>query len=164
MTESSSWLPDLVRLQDSGGDWSRYVEDIYRYFQEDFVHSKPSWPQRRWAVKRYPVYDGKEATFWHLISEGKTEDERVPNLHRCERIRWPRPIIDNAREDNVKLWLTERGRSKRIVLAQEDFSYVVVLEDRSEFVMLWTAYPVERCHRRRKLEKEYEAYRASING
>lgn len=164
MSESSSWLPDLVLFQDSGGDWAQYLETLYEHFRSDFVHSKPTWPNRRWAVKRHPVYEGKEATFWHIISDGANEFERTPDLRRCERIRWPRPIIDNAREDNVKLWLNKRGRSERIVLSSADFSYLVVLEDRTEYVMLWTAYPVERPHQRRKLEKEYETFRASTNG
>lgn len=164
MSEPSSWLPDLVRLQDSDGDWSRYVEDIYRHFQADFVHSKPSWPRRRWAVKRHPVYKGKEATFWHIISDGADESERTPDLRRCECIRWPRPIIDEARSDRIKLWRNKRGKNKRIVLATKDFSYVVILEDRAEFVMLWTAYTVERSHRRSKLEREYESYQKSLKG
>jgi hypothetical protein len=29
-----------------------------------------------------------------MIQEGRTEDERTPDLRRCERIRWPRPIIE----------------------------------------------------------------------
>ncbi len=45
----------------------------------------------------------------------------------------------------------------------EDFSYVVVLADRGEYVLLWTAYCVEQEHRRQKLRREYEAF-ISIKG
>lgn len=36
--------------------------------------------------------DGKEATFWHMIQEGRIEEDRTPDIRRCERIRWPKPI------------------------------------------------------------------------
>ncbi|MNH30689.1 hypothetical protein D3C79_909980 [compost metagenome] len=47
-------------------------------------------PAKRLGLKRHPVIQGKEATFWHMISEGNDEAERLPDLRRCERIRWPR--------------------------------------------------------------------------
>jgi hypothetical protein len=44
------------------------------------------------------------------------------------------------------------------VLALEDFSYVVIVADRGDYVLPWTAYYVEHSHRRNKLRKEYESY------
>ena len=44
----------------------------------------------------------------------------------------------------VRVWKNVRGRNERIVIALDDFSYIVVLEDRKEYVMLWTAYPIEQ--------------------
>lgn len=43
----------------------------------------------------------------------------------------------------------------RVVLGLPDFSYVVVMADRGDHIMPWTAYPVERPHQRQKLEREY---------
>lgn len=159
-----AWLPDLVRFVDYDGDWTRYIEAVYGHFTKDFIVSRPSWPQRRWALKRHPMHRAKEATFWHIVQEGKIEDDRTPDFRRCERIRWPRPIIDAARQDRVRLWQNKRGRESRIVLAVNDFSYVVVLADRGDYVMLWTAYPVERKHQREKLRKECENYEKQQKG
>jgi len=50
------------------------------------------------------------------------------------------------------------------VLALEDFSYVVILADRGEYVLLWTAYPVEYSSQKRKFEKEHEVFTKSQNG
>ena len=111
-------------------------------------------------MKRYPISGGKEATFWHLISEGKEEENRIPDMRRCERIRWPRPMIESLETNQVRLWRNRRGNSQRIVIAIKDFSYVVILDERKDFVLLWAAYYVERPHSRRKLEKEYEAWRS----
>jgi hypothetical protein len=151
----TEWLPALVELRGSEGDWERYVELLYGFFRADFIDSVPGYPGKRWAMKRHPEHRGKEATFWHIISEGPDEAERLPDLRRCERIRWPRAIIDRCRTGPVLAWAQQRGSDQRIVLALPDFSYVVVLADRGEYVLLWTAFPVEREHRRRKLEREY---------
>lgn len=151
-------LPPLVLLEDFGNNWHAYLNAIYAIFRQDFITSKPSFDKKRFAMKRHPLIEGKEATFWHIISEGEVEDERLPDLRRCERIRWPRPMIEAINTGNVKVWKNIRRKEERIVIALEDFSYVVVLADRSDYILLWTAYCVEKEHTRQKLEKEYIAY------
>jgi type II secretory pathway component PulM len=101
---------------------------------------------------------GKEATFWHLILEGKDEEERIPDMRRCERIRWPRPMIEAIELDKVHVWRSFRGRNKRIVIAVADYSYVVVLDDREDYALLWTAYFVKLEHQRKKLAREHKAW------
>lgn len=160
VSHSSDWLPDLLLLSESDGNWDRYLDRLYQAFYDDFVMSKPAYPGKRFALKRHPMTLEKETTFWHLIQKGpeegaKSEDDRVPYLPRCERIRWPRPIVEAMGSGQVRVWKNVRGRNERIVIALIDFSYKVVLEDRGDFVMLWTAYPVLQTHGRQKLEKEY---------
>ena len=36
--------------------------------------------------------------------------------------------------------------------------YLVILADRGEYILPWTAYLVEQPHRQRKLQREYEEY------
>jgi len=160
MSENFDWLPDLITLGAYDGDWPNYCEAIYAIFHRDFVESKPTYTGKRFALKRHPEYDGKAATFWHLISEGKDEEERTPVMRRCERIAWPKPIIEANGDENVRIWKNRRGRSERILIAVEDFSYVVILDDREDFVLLWTAYYVQYPKQRRRMEREYEEWRA----
>jgi hypothetical protein len=160
--QPTDWLPALVELSASGGDWHRYVEVLYGHFRNDFLETNPTYPGRRWAMKRHPVFKGKEATFWHIISEGPVETERLPDLRRCERIRWPRRIIDACNTERVRCWPQERKGESRIAIATADFSYIVVLADRKEYVLLWTAFQVDHNHERRKYEKAYNAYRAKL--
>lgn len=169
MTDTPSWLPALITLADYGGNWDQYFEVIYKLFCEDFISSCPSYPDKRFSLKRHPVVDGKEATFWHIISEGNVEAERLPDLRRCERIRWPRAIIESMETEDVRIWKNQRTTRQRrnedrILIALPDFSYLVVLADRGEYVMLWTAFYVERSHQRRKLQSEYETYIESLKG
>ena len=153
------WLPLLVRLLEFDGNWDKYLKALYGFYKKDFVDGKPSFRGMRLGIKRHPVIQGREATFWHLISEGRIEDERLPDLRRCERIRWPRPIIESCDVRMVKVWENVRRGEKRICLWLEDHEYLVILAVRRGYVLLWTAYPVKESHRKAKLRKEYEGWR-----
>jgi hypothetical protein len=156
------WLPELVLLEDYGGSWERYFEVLHSFFKEDFVVNKPVFQGRRLALKRHPMTLGKEVTFWHLISEGQIEADRTPDLRRCERIRWPRPIINNSNDNEIRCWENTRKGEKRICLWLFNHDYLVILAERKGYLLLWTAYIVERSHQKRKLQKEYEKYKNTI--
>ncbi len=110
------WLPDLILFESFDGDWERFLDVIYEAFKADFVTSKPNWQGRRLALKRHPLSRGKEATFWHMISEGNNEESREIDLRRCERIRWPRPVIERSEEEEIKVWKNRRKGETRICL------------------------------------------------
>ena len=155
MSDFPSFLPALILLNDFGGDWDAYLEAIYGVFKKDFIDSRPHYDGRRVGIKRFPMDRGKEATFWHLISEGTVELDRIPDLRRCERISWPRPMIEIKNPEGIKIWKNTSRGGTRVVIALEDFSYIVVLAERNDYLLLWTAYFVEKEHRRRKLQKDY---------
>jgi hypothetical protein len=147
------WLPPLISFSEFGGDWDRYLDALYSGFASDFLTSQPFLNGRRCGCKRFPKIDGKEGTFWHLISSGEIENERLPEMQRCQRIRWPRPIIEHATE--VPMWTATKNGDLRVHLALPDFSYLVVLADRGTYLLIWTAFCVEQQHRRDKLRREY---------
>lgn len=158
MTDEPEWLPPLVMFSDYGGDWVSYLDAIYNYFKQDFVDSKPVFQGRRLGLKRHPMAQGKEATFWHMIQEGDVEEDRTPDFRRCERIRWPRPIIEHDADKTIKVWVNQRRGEQRICLWFEQENYLVILADRGNYILPWTAYLVEQPHRQRKLQREYEDY------
>ena len=149
------WLPGLVLFEDYNNNWEQYLDALYSYFKADFVDSKPVFQGQRLALKRYPLSEGREATFWHLISEGTSEENRSIDLRRCERIRWLKPIIENSADDAVKLWKNIRRGEIRICLWLENQEYLVVLTERKGYILPWTAYVVTEPHRKRKLQKEF---------
>lgn len=162
------WLPGLVCLADFGGDWDTYINAVYEVFCRDFVRTRPQFRGVALGLKRLPLTDGREATFWHLTSEGPDESERTPALPRCERIGWPRPSIENEADTEVKVWEEHRrGNEYRVHIWAERDDYLVVLARRrvgqpDEYVLPWTAYPLDRPHNRVKLQRRYE--RALGNG
>ena len=154
-----NWLPDMLLLDDFGGNWERYLQAQYDCFRRDFIESQPTaFHPKRWAMKRHPVEHGKEATFWHVISNGETERDRLPDMRRCERIGWIRPMIDCCRTNRLRCWKVERGSKLRPIIALPDFSYLVVLQEAAEYVMLWTAYYVPGTRRREKYATEWREW------
>lgn len=156
MSESPAWLPPLVLFGYYGGNWDTYLNAIYQWFKQDFIDSKPQFQGRRIGLKRHPMTHGKEATFWHMIQKGEVEDARTPDFRRCERIRWPRPVIEHNDDSMIKIWCNQRGNEKRVCLWFEQENYLVILADRGDYILPWTAYLVEQPHRQRKLQREYE--------
>lgn len=152
--ELPDWVPELIAFD---GDWSLYVDTIYAAFRRSLLGQSVYFCGRRVSVRVEPREGGREAGFWHAISAGEDEGERVPDLRRCERIEWVRALIE-ADSTLVREWQTVRGADRRIVRALPDFSYVVVLADRKNYVLFITAYCVEREHRRRKLEGEWRKW------
>ena len=150
------WLPEIIKLEDFNGDWDNYLEALYNVYLHDFKHARPVFRGIQLSVKWHPLIKGKEATFWHIISEGEIEDERIPDIRRCERIPWPKPIIENSNENNIKVWQNKRKGDKiRICIYFEEIEYLVVIAKRKTKLIFWTSYPVIRRHTKSKLLKEY---------
>jgi hypothetical protein len=152
VTSDLSWLPPLLSHREAAS-----IDDLYAQFQRDFVANPPTLHGKPFRMKRHPMRDGREATFWHLISTGDDEANRQIDPQRCRRIGWPRALINAVGSTRVLWWRTSRGADHRIVIALPDFSYVVILSERQNYVLLWTAYYVHQPHRRRKLRRDYEA-------
>lgn len=111
------------------------------------------------GLKRYPMEQGKDATFWHMISEGKTEADRLVDFRRCERIRWPRPIVESVPSADLRIWPERRKGENRIAIALSDFSYIFILAERKGrtgiYYIPWTAYYVKHEHDRLHYEREW---------
>lgn len=150
-----SWLTPLVRLEDHGGNWQRYIDAVYAIFYRDFII--PPYPQFRGnhvCIGRQMI-DGKERTFWHVISTGNVEQQRIPDLRRCERIGWIRPIIEHEGDPAVLSWPNQRKGAPRQVLWVQQVDFVVILNKRPNCWWLWTAFITDREHTRKKFIKEY---------
>lgn len=158
----TDWLPELICLPQFDGNWQRYIDAVYLVFRKDFVLSQPKLDGLWVHYRRDPIYDGKEAGFWHCTSEGKTEDERTPDLRRCERIGWVRAIIENAGVASIDRWQnTSRGEPRQLLWFREEFLIVLAARTRkrdgAKYWQLLTAYDTPQEHTKRKLRKERDA-------
>lgn len=154
-------LPDLIELRDFDGNVASYLDAIYRVYRRDFILSQPILRGRRCFSDTTKESDGRERGFWHIVTEGPIEEERLPNMRRCERIAWPRALIEAAETPLVRKWRREKKsgssgrRDTRLYLAPPDFSYLVVLKDTRTAYVLITAFYVEFPNQRRKYETEW---------
>jgi len=158
-TQNFFELPDIIAIRQFGGNFKEYFEAVYQVFINDFVHNRPVFKGRRLALKKHPLFEGKEYTFYHFTHAGNDEANRKPDLERMERMPWPAPIINNSEHNYLKVWRNQRGTRDRILIFHEKERYLVVLEDRRDYILPWTAYMVNYPNKVRRLLKEYEAYK-----
>ena len=45
------WLPNLILLDDHRGIWQEFLDAVHTQFEQDFIVSKPTWPNKRVALK-----------------------------------------------------------------------------------------------------------------
>lgn len=150
------WLPKLLTLADHDGDWAAYVKAVYAVFQHDFIQTECLLHGKRVGVRRQLSYENKSFTFWHCVSEGTVEEDRTPDLRRCERIPWIRPIIEHETQTGVDVWTTKKKGDERLSLWFGE-EYLVVLGIRKDYYLLITAFPTNRNHTVQKLRKERDA-------
>jgi hypothetical protein len=150
-------------LEEFDGSWQPYIDAVFEVFWRDFVASKPSLNGQPVACDSRMGDDGKEEGFWHVTSEGPKND-RMPCIPRCERIRWIRFLIERVPSPAVRYWEDSRKGKRRIIVADIDFSFKVVLQPTRRGALLVTAVYVEREHERGKLRREYGEWQRKIGG
>lgn len=155
--------PDLLRFE---GEWRAYEDKVYEAFLESFIRTDVHFRQRRVTAQFRPEAHGKHFSFWHLISEApnrdnKNEDDRVPDLRRCERIRWVAWAIREADSGTAGFswWENQRGRNTHVVIWAEEVDFAVILAKRRDYYLLRTAYEVVKPHRRSAFKRERDAFR-----
>jgi len=151
------WLPNLVTLEEYGGNWIEYNENIYSIFCSNFIDNPPVLNNKRVNVDR-TIEDGKFKGFWHITSE-KGEYER------CKRIKWPRPLISNySQHSSIFWWENERPKDRINLLILLRFidptehDYLIVLKKCKQSYFLITAYPIEHKHQIKKYVREYKEF------
>lgn len=158
-------LPKIIELVEFGGNYTSYIDAIYEIFYNDFIKNKTYFGAHELKMKFNPIFQNRAYTFYHMTHEGEKEDERLPDLRRCERICWAKPCVENVEKWNLKFWRQTRKYSEnRICILLDvynDYDYFVVLEVRETYVLLWTAFVSTHSHETRKKLKEYENWKNS---
>jgi hypothetical protein len=162
------WLPALLLFTDFYGDWVKYMEAAYMVFRRDFIESQPMFHRQHWVrCRRDPICEGKEAGFWHCISTGPDELNRIPEIRRIECIRWIRAIIENVEDASVVFWVRHNGNEPRWHLCFNE-EHLVVLGERKgrnglTYFQLITAFDTLLEHQKRKRRREREEWQR-LNG
>lgn len=154
--------PELLPFD---GEWQRYEDRVYKVFMDTFVWADVRFRSVRVSAQFRPETRGKGYSFWHVISEAshpgnRNEEERIPDMRRCERIAWIAWAIEHASNgtEGFSWWENRRGRDTRVAIWAEPWDFVVILAKRRDYYLLKTAFCKLKPHRRRSFEKEREAF------
>lgn len=168
MIDERCWLPDLEYFSDYDNNWSDYQNALYAVFSSDFIASRPVFEGKQVNIRKHPIEYGKEEAFFHVTCQDYTkQNDRVPDLRRCERIRWIRAFIENYGCDcslcddcsGIKVWSEPYKNTSRVHLLFEEERYIVILERRESYCLLITAFYIEYDHTLAKYVKRYTKYK-----
>lgn len=160
MAEAPNWLPPQDTFE---GEWQKLLDSFYERFVQDIVKGNLTYQGRPVAVRKHPPTDGKEFGFWHCISDGAIEADRIPDPERCRRIGWIRAVIENCNDELVERWIEQRGgQTDHVLWFREE--YVVILSERGqasdggpEWYLLKTAFCTLQPHQKRKKRRACDA-------
>jgi len=110
--------------------------------------------------------DGKHRTFWHVTTrEDKGRKQRLPDLRRCERLPWLKPILENSINSEILAWeFTEDDGSINIYVWLKDHDYLAIIKKiKKGYLILRTAYWVEFKNTKKKLMKKYNSRNGKAN-
>ncbi len=162
-----SWLPKL-ELFEEYNDWNKYEEALYAIFKNDFIDNTPDFDKKKIKFRWAPVEYGKPDAFFHVTCQDYDKNmNRVPDIRRCERIRWIREFIQRSNSTpnlcdesyGIKAWRQPYKNKKRVCLLLEEERYIVVLEPRPNYYLLITAFYIEHDHYLEKKLKSYIKYK-----
>jgi hypothetical protein len=132
------------------GNWPVYVEGLYSVYVQDIVNGNLTFKGLKISCQYRPATQDKHFGFWHVVSEGETEEDRIPDIRRCERIGWIAYLIAQVESnDDISWWENKRGGDTHVVIWHEAENFVVILAKRKDYYLLKSAYCAQ-AHRKAK--------------
>jgi hypothetical protein len=159
-------LPLMICLEDFGGDYSAYIDAVYQVFFRDFIQHRATFGSHKLHLRYHPTFQERPYAFYHMTHKGDIEDQRLPDLRRCERIPWARPTVEQTEKLGLRFWeQTERRNGRRVCIwldVDNGDDYFVILYVHRHYVRLLTAFYGGAPNYARKRKKEYEQWKESV--
>jgi len=121
-------LPQILSL-----DYNADIFDhLYVYFHRDFVKST-TFLNRTIKIdpRTHKQEDGKELTFWHLVTRQQVGQDRHLDPRRAERIEWIKLIIEGHANPLLRCFYHRETNAKkdiRYYLWAYQHDFVVILQ------------------------------------
>ncbi len=168
-----TWLPEKFNVS----PWTeKTYENLYEIFCENIRDCGLRCGKSHIYICQNKT-DGKEDIFWHLTtrknasqkiprrkkkfykaesSEARTQ--RLPDLRRCERLPWVKPIVENHSDDKVISWFYREGDGViKLYLWLEKHNHVVIMKKTKAKLRLITAFYVDKEYAKNRLRKKHKA-------
>lgn len=152
-------LPPLVERKNFLTD-EDFIEALYIYFTQDFISTKPKFQNQELMLKRFPLRNNKEATFYHITTIGKNEKNRKLDIPRAERLRWIKPLIE-SNDPILKIWENNHKNENNILIYYEQENFLIVLRKRKNGIIFWTSFYTSKNYKK-DLLKEYNNYQKTL--
>lgn len=155
-------IPAKIESSYFRGDLKAYIEALYKIFKRDFIDNDLIFEGKKVDIIHEKYYDGKERSFWHIISEGEQDSDRTPVSRRAETLPWTRALIEDKQECcDYKKWIKfhDKTNKNRYYIWCSAINYMVILEDRGPIFKLITAFKVQE-YNVKKYNREYEKYKS----
>ena len=65
---------------------------------------KAQFGSHRLHLRYHPAFQERPYAFYHMTHKGNIEDERLPDLRRCERMPWARPTVERTEALGLRFW------------------------------------------------------------
>lgn len=142
---------NLILLEEFNGQFKNYDEYLYNeIFLKQIINNNIYFNNKLVKLKKFPKECNREQAYFHLTTIATDKNipwsEREPDFRRCERLHWMRPSIETNHIELCGLpcfvYYTEiyKGNRTRIHLFNEKERYLIVLEDRNDYILLITAF------------------------
>lgn len=166
------WLPCLVPIN----PWTEKTYGmLYRIFCQDIRDYDLRYDGNEvWIFRE--MDDGKEEIFWHLTTRNTRERKiprrkrkffqdqdveeqpRLPDMRRCERLSWVKPLIDNFAKPEIFSWDYEEGdRTIKTYVWIKDYDFVVIMkkypDGRRRII---TSFHVDHDYTKKDFERKHE--------
>lgn len=168
------WLPDLLEYDRTYTNLDYYDDAVYNVFKQNFIDTQPLFRGKNVCIRKNPLVKGKEQTYFHITSKNYNEsNNRNLDIERCKRIRWVKALIEhyNCNKpschdcNGIKTWSAiHKSKQIRIKILFEEFNYIVILEQRSTYYIIITAYYIDKPHILRKLLNEFNKAKSAPEG
>jgi len=157
MVKLPQFLPPMLELD---GSWEDVLNRLYSVFKRDFIDSHILCGASKIIYDKRKIDTCKEEAFWHLITKHDRNMGRIPDYERARRLPWVKPIIQDYRNADIKVWDYPGKKNRiRIYLWLENYDYAVILEKnkgkRKHLLTLITAFYVEE-RKKRDLIRRYQ--------
>lgn len=154
------WLPEALVVS----PWTTDTyERLYAVFRRDIL--TPRLTYRGYRVWFYPqsADNDKEDIFWHLTTRedrSVSPSERLPDLRRCERLPWIKPMILRCPDagDDLVDWDHEEGDGAvKTYVWLHRLDFVVIMKKLKDGQRrLITSFHLDNQHQREKMRRKNE--------
>lgn len=162
-------FPDLLDV--TWVNYSKKLDHVYKIYIDD-IYQKLSFFGKSVYCREDPEYDGKHECFWHLMTQDyekrKSNNDRFPDVHRCNRVNWISFMLKNYSHVELKCWVKPHRKKKgkktykenRYYLWSEDNNFVIVLGEQknpSGFQLI-TSYCTDKPETIKRFKEEISVY------